>query len=305
MQGEPPEAARQLPVAEEIFLDHVGHFVRDRESASAALIRAGFAPAPVSVQVNPDPQGGPPQLTGTGNVTAMFSRGYIEVLFKTADTALGRELGLAMERYCGVHLIALAHADAASAHRRLAAAGFRMRPLVGMQRPVKTGDGMGTAAFTLARVERGEMAEGRVQILTHRTEHLVWQPRWLAHPNGARALASVTIAVADVAEAAARFARFTGRPAQPTPAGATVALDRGRIELLGADAFARRLPEIAIPSLPFIGAYEIRVQSLGDLSDILQRAGLASRGLGLSLVAPFPEELGLGAWLFTDGTASG
>ena len=42
------------------------------------------------------------------------------------------------------------------------------------------------------------MAEGRIQMLTHRTEHAVWQPRWLVHANGAQALLSVTIAVADL-----------------------------------------------------------------------------------------------------------
>ena len=109
------------PVAGEIFLDHVGHFVRDPEAASRALARAGFAPTPLSVQVNPDPAGGAPQLTGTGNVTAMFSRGYIEVLFKTADTPLGRELDTALARYSGIHLAAFAVADAGEAHRRLAA----------------------------------------------------------------------------------------------------------------------------------------------------------------------------------------
>ena len=186
--------------------------IRRRPRARSA--RAGFAPTPVSVQVNPDPAGGAPQLTGTGNVTAMFSRGYIEVLFKTADTPLGRELEAAMARYPGVHLAAFAVADAAAAHRRLAEAGFRVRPLVEMQRPVDTGAGAGTAAFTLARVEPGEMPEGRIQILTHRTEHMVWQPRWLSHPNGALGLSSVMIAVADVEEAAQRFARFTGRAAR-------------------------------------------------------------------------------------------
>ena len=34
------------------------------------------------------------------------------------------------------------------------------------------------------------MAEGRIQTLTHHTEDAVWQPRWLAHPNGALGLAS-------------------------------------------------------------------------------------------------------------------
>src|SRR5262252_10797046 len=94
---------RQLPRAGEIFLDHLAHFVPDAEAASRALARAGFAPTPVSVQVNPDPDGGAPQLTGTGNVTAMFARGYIEVLFKTAETPLTREFDAGLARYPGVH----------------------------------------------------------------------------------------------------------------------------------------------------------------------------------------------------------
>src|ERR687887_1912043 len=109
---------RQLPILDEIFLDHVGHFVREPQAASRALARAGFAPTPVSVQVVPDPEGAP-RPTGTGNVTAMFSRGYMEVLFKTADTTLGRELEAALARHAGVHLAAFAVADAAAAHRRL------------------------------------------------------------------------------------------------------------------------------------------------------------------------------------------
>ena len=88
---------RQLPILEEIFLDHVAHFVREPQSASRALARAGFAPTPVSIQVAPDPDGAL-HPTGTGNVTAMFARGYIEVLFKTADTPLGRELEMARAR---------------------------------------------------------------------------------------------------------------------------------------------------------------------------------------------------------------
>jgi hypothetical protein len=39
MQDARSAADRQLPVADEIFLDHVGHFVRAPEAASKALIR--------------------------------------------------------------------------------------------------------------------------------------------------------------------------------------------------------------------------------------------------------------------------
>ena len=300
MQDAATAAHRQLPRAGEIFLDHVGHFVRDPEAASRALVRAGFAPAPLSVQVNPDPAGGAPKLTGTGNVTAMFSRGYIEVLFKTADTPLGRELDTALARYSGIHLAAFAVADAGEAHRRLAASGFRVQPLVAMQRPVDTGGEPGTAAFTLARVEPGEMPEGRVQILTHHTEGMVWQPRWLTHPNGAVGLTRIVIAVADVEEAADRFARFTGRSAKPFAAGKIITLDRGRIELVAADAFTKLYPECPIPSLPFAGACGISVTSLVALEAVLTKAGLRWRRMDDTLVVPFPEELGRGVWLFAE-----
>jgi hypothetical protein len=296
----PHSADRQLPLGSEIFLDHVAHFVRDPQAASAALTRAGFTTAPLSVQVNPDPAGGPPQPTGTGNVTAMFQRGYIEVLFKTADTPLGREFDAAFARYPGLHLAAFATADAEREHARLGGTGFRMRPLVQMQRPLDIDGTPGTAAFTLARVEAGEMAEGRIQMLTHRTEHAVWQPRWLNHPNGAHGLVSVTIAVADIGEAARRYARFTGRDAKPAAGGATIALDRGRLELVTPDAFAHMLPECPVPSLPFIGACEIRVASLARLEAILLQGGLKSRRLGGKLVVPFPVELGRGVWLFVE-----
>ena len=207
---------RQLPLGEEIFLDHVGHFVRDPQAASRALARAGFAPTPMSVQAQPDSMGAP-RLTGTGNVTAMLTRGYVEILFKTADTPLGQELDAAMSRYPGIHLAAFAVADAAGAHQRLRESGFRMRPLVDMQRPVETMGKQGIAAFTVARLEPGEMPEGRIQLLTHRTEQVVWQPRWLSHPNGALGLTSVVIAVSDLNEAARRFERLTGRRARDRP----------------------------------------------------------------------------------------
>jgi hypothetical protein len=103
-----------------------------------------------------------------------------------------------------------------------------------------------------------------------------------------------------VEEAAQRFARFTGRNAVPSSLGQTVALDRGSVELVSADSFAGMLPEIPIPSLPFSGAYGIRVKSLTALDDMLRRAGLPTWRRGHDLATAFPEEIGRGAWLFSE-----
>jgi hypothetical protein len=290
------QADRQLPVGDEIFLDHVGHFVPDVAAACDVLTRAGFAPTPVSVQV--DRRSGEP--TGTGNITAMLRRGFMEVLFRTADTPLARELDAAVARHPGVHLAAFAVPDAAAAHRRLDDAGFRVRPLVEMARPVDTATGRGTAAFTVARVEPGEMAEGRIQILTHRTEDTVWQPRWLDHPNGSIGLSGLMIAAADMDETAQRFARFTARPTASSRLGRAVQLDRGRVDIVTADTFAQVLPEIAVPSLPFLGAYGLLVRSVDDTEAALRAAKLPARRVGAALAVPFPPPVGHGAWLFAE-----
>jgi len=289
---------RQLPAGEEIFLDHVGHFVHDPGTASAALARAGFAPTAVSVQVSPDASG-KPQPTGTGNVTAMFRRGYMEVLFKTADTPLGLEFAASLAQFSGLHLAAFSVADAEAAHKRLGASGFAMRPLVYFERPVTTVAGSGTAAFTVTRVERGAMAEGRIQILTHRTEDMVWQPRWLDHPNGAIGLVDLVIAVEDLDEAE-RFARFTGRAAIARGQGRSIRLDRGRVELVTRPGLAELLPDVAVPRLPFMAAYALRVASLAAAEKVLRDGGIAVRRAGEVLVAGFPAELGTGAWFFVE-----
>jgi hypothetical protein len=294
---------RRLPEGEEIFLDHVGHFVRATEPASRALERAGFAPTAPSIQINPKADA-PVRLTGTGNVTAMLARGYIEVLFKTADTALGREFDAALARYAGIHLAAFAVADAAAAHARLAAAGFRMRPLAKMQRPVATESGNAVAAFSVVRVEPDMMPEGRIQMLTHHTEEAVWQPRWLSHPNTAMALIDVVIAVADVQEAATRFARFCARGAEPINGGAILRLDRGAVLLVGRDALADLLPEVPMHAPPFMAGYAIGVQSLATAAAIVRRANLPWRGFPGGIVVCFPDELGVGAWLFVESAAA-
>lgn len=288
-------ADRQLPIDDEIFLDHVGHFARDAAAASAALCRAGFAPTPPSVQYNPD---GTP--VGTGNVTAMFARGYIEVLFKTADTPIGREFEASLAVRGGVHLAAFSVADAERWRLRLIGADFTLRPLVQFQRPVDTVSGPDVAAFTVVRLERGAMAEGRIQMLQHRTEHTVWQPRWLKHPNGAEALIEMVVMAPDMRDAASRFARFTDRHDVAARSGRSIALDRGHIQLMPPEAFADFFPDVALPELAFVGAYALRVHSLAAAEATIRAGDIAVRRVGAALVVPFPDALGPGAWALVE-----
>jgi hypothetical protein len=131
----------------------------------------------------------------------------------------------------------------------------------------------------------------------------VWQKRWLAHPNGALGLTDLLIASADPAEAAARFERFTGRPARTTPLGRSIGLDRGRIEIMTEPAFAALVPEVEPPHVPFMGAYALTVASLGAAEALMAGAGLNPRRAGSALVVRFPPELGTGAWVLAQQAA--
>ena len=296
------DANRQLPLSAEIFLDHIAHWVPDANAAAQAMIRAGFAPTPVSIQTNPGPCG-TSVPAGTGNVTAMLTRGYIEVLFKTSDTQLTREFDAGLARYAGLHLIAFAVADARAASEHLAAAGFRTAPIVALRRPVGTETGETEAAFTVARVLPGEMAEGRIQYLTHHTEDAVWQKRWLMQPNGVKELIDVIAVVADVDEAAARYARFIGRNPVRSPMGRGFLLDRGGVQLCDMAAFARVVPNAPVPGLPFIAGYALRVDSLTKTINFLRANGVAFEQRGKLVFAPFPAALGQGVWIFVEQIA--
>lgn len=298
-------ATRQLPVEiGEIFLDHVGHFVPDHEAAAAALEALGFSPTAWTVQTNPDPQGGPPTLTGTGNRCVMFRSGYLEVLAKTADTPLARQFDQAMARHVGLHLIAFATRDAVNERARLSGCGFAVQPLVDLRRTVSDGAGGETElAFSVARVVPGAMEEGRIQFLTHHTEQAMWQPQMLDHPNGAQSLSDQIVVVEDLDDAASRWGRFLDRRATPVACGRLFQLERGRLVLCDPDHAAAAAPGPR-PAPPFMAAYGIGVPDLAPVRACLERSGLApAEEAEGRITVSFPEPLGVGAVHFLTDAA--
>ncbi len=291
----------QLPVGGQIFLDHIGHFVRDIDSANAALKQCGFLTTPFSVQTAPTGPDGAMQPTGTGNICTMLRSGYLEFLTKTTETPLAAELEAAIDRWPGVHLAAFAVAQPEATYKRLLQAGIDMRPLVHMRRPVETENGKGEARFTVLRPKPGVMAEGRIQLLTHHTEKEVWQPRWLSHPNGVLGLLGTLIVTADLEDAAARLERLLGLTPKRHSYGIRFALDRGYLELLSPDAAE---PVVGKPpGIPWIASYALRVENLKLTADFMSKAGIPTNRLRNALIARFPDAIGVGSWIFVEDVA--
>jgi hypothetical protein len=275
-----------------LTIDHVAHFVPDIDGASAALERLGFTLTPFSAQSHRLQQDGPLVPAGTGNRCVMFERGYVEVLTPTHDTPVADQLRTAMKRYVGVHLIAFGTEAPEADHARLARAGFSPLDPVALQRPIGTESGESTARFTVVRVPPGSMSEGRIQFCQHHTPELVWQPRWLTHPNGATGLRSVLVCVEDAPEAAQRYARFTGIAPDRNGEAWTLETARGTLTILSSKTIERVLG-LRPPVLPWIAGYVLETRSLEATRDHLQRNRIAIGELGDGrMLVRLPKSLG-------------
>ena len=292
----------QVPAAGEKVLDHLAHWVPDLEAAGETLASLGFVLTPWSEQHAAPEPGAPIAPVGSANRCIMLRSGYLEVLTPLAATPIGRELQTGIDRYVGVHLLAFGSPDTEAEQAGLEARGFPQRPPVALRREVRIESGeTATLRFTVGRAKLGSMAEGRVQFLTHHTPEHLWQARWLAHPNTAEGLAEVWIVTADLDEAAARYAGYLDRPADHREAGfAAIDLTRGRVSLFTPEAFRARLPDAAVPTLPFIAGYGLRVGDAGRARAAAERTpGVTVHGLGPDrFAAALPGNVG-GTLLFS------
>ena len=83
-----------------------------------------------------------------------------------------------------------------------------------------------------------------------------------------------------------------------------IELDRGRIDLVREEAFSKIVNDVYVPTYPFIGAYTILVRSLATVEEIFNKSSLPMRRSGQTLIAPFPDELGRGVWMFVQAASA-
>lgn len=265
-------ADRQLPVGDEVFLDHAGYFTGDLTAAGRALERLGFAVSPINLQQNADAAGAL-NPSGTSNRLAVLRRGFLEVLAATHDTPLGDQLKAALARYAGLHLIALSHADIPGQRERLISRGFAMQEVVNLRRHKQTPEGLREVRWSVLRPEPGVMPEGRVQFAYCHTPELTWPEPAAPLANGADGLTDILLIVADRHSAAERFGRFAGRDPFDEGRLTIVPLDRGRL-VFAEPEIASTIPNFTLPNIPYMAGQALRCNDLDRLRIILKRANI-------------------------------
>lgn len=268
-----------------LVLDHVAVCGRELGPLTAAYERLGFSLSPIAQQSGKRTPEGPVEPFGTGNRCAFLRHGYIELLAILDPGLFDNQLGRFLDRYEGLHILALGVQDEQANLARMQAAGIPIPGVAWLERPVDGPDGP-RAKF--ARLPFPDAPEGRVQLIRHLTPELIWDPRWMNHANHAEALVALVMASAEPAVTAARFSRLMGLPFRPDPAGGFQIILPGQAGLAGPQAPALEtlvrilepsalnevLPGVLAPALPFMAGMVVRTDD----------GNAAVRALGLTLV---------------------
>lgn len=200
-------------------LDHVIIGVQDLEEAHHRWQRLGFTATPR----------GRHKGWGTANYCLMFLDGYVELL-GVVDPS---EYTYGLDRFLVEHgdgLIGLAYLtdDEARTQAGLAEHGLAGDPPRDLSRLLELPDGTVEPHFRLIHPSPAQALGGGAFVVRHMTPEMLRRPDWLTHPNGARRLALVTIAVADPAAVAATWRKIVGPTAVVEEAeGATVRVGAG------------------------------------------------------------------------------
>lgn len=268
-----------------LALDHVGVCAPALGPLVEAYEKLGFSLSPVARQSGRRSPDGPVEPFGTGNRCAFLRHGYIELLAILDPALFDNQLGRFLGRYHGLHILALGVADEQANLARMQAAGIPIPGVAWLERPVDAPDGP-RAKF--ARLPFPDAPEGRIQLIRHLTPELIWQPRWMGHPNHADALVAMIMASDAPAETAARLSLLMGLPFQPDPAGGfQIRLPGGAgvagpqaplmetlVRILEPDALGNVLPGVTAPTLPFMAGMVVRTDD----------RNAAVRGMALPLV---------------------
>lgn len=296
---------RQLPGSdEEVFFDHLAHFVPDMDAAHADLTRLGFTQTPYTLHSHTPDAEKEAVASGTANRCIMFPEGYIEIItVSDAATPLGARTARQMERYTGLHLLAFSIRKPDEAQGRLTFAGFHPEPLIHLERPVPTPDGgEDFAEFTVCRLSERDMAEGRIFFLAHHTPDLVWQKRWLSHDNGIIGLRDAVVCSRNLNETVARYSFFLdkGTPAQINDGLWRISIDRGGVVFADEDTIDDIFDGYEAPEAPSIAAYSLLTSDLQRTRAYFESEGFQPRELGSDLLGLIlPESIG-GAWLIAE-----
>lgn len=248
-------------------IDHAIVGVRDLEQAKATYERLGFQTTPLGRHVG----------WGTANYCLMFPDDYLELLGIVDGSQFTNNLDRFLAAREGLLSLALHSTDPEATREAWQAAGLAPAEVAPLGRQLEDFE------LRFANVMLAPEATGGVPLFACAplTPEAMRRADWLAHPNGALGIASVTVAVEDPGALYEPMAQVFGSICL-TETDDTLAVHTGHGVLLfvtpdDLDMLHPELDAIATEDAPTIAALSLKVRDLGATAAWLDRQDVAYR----------------------------
>ncbi len=261
-------------------IHHTGILTRDLDGLERRYLDLGFTLSPRSRHLLSAYPGETPVPGCTANRCALFGGSYLELLGIVDESAPDPWHTKAMaDQYEGFRLLNLETTDAETAREQLLATGVRASGVLDLERDVDTEDGVRTVRARAVHVHPASTPEAMLGVAQHLTRKYVHQPRYLSHPNGARAIAAVLIVAADDEADAIidRYTRILGVPVVRKGARTVLEMSSGQLEIVRASQAETVLPGEPAPASSYLAAMTIAVDDLAVARGIIENSGVPLR----------------------------
>lgn len=283
-----------MPISDIDNINHVGIAVRDLNETARRFEAMGFQLTPYSPHSAAWKPGDAVKPLGSGNRCVMFANDYLEILASEDPSQPAARITNFLKRHQGAHIICFNTEDPQRVDQRLHQAGIATSGVIPLQRDIDTPDGVRMAKFERVQFAPEHSPEGYIQAARHLTPQYIYQPRYIAHPNGCTQL-SITFIVTDALDAfAEKYARYTGLSPIRQDHACVFRFALGTqliiIDAMHAPAY---LPGTLLPPLPAIAGVAFRCPNLAE-----QRVRLADNGFAFAeaqgrLVVPAEQASGV------------
>jgi len=271
-------------------IDHTLIGVRDLEKARAAYARLGFTPCPRGSHIG----------WGTANYCLMFPDDYVEILGIVDPSQFTNNLDAFLAQREGLMGLAWATHDNNAVKAELERAGIAADGPKDLKRRLELPEGTVLPEFKLVYPRPGATPSLASFVCQHLTPALLRRAEWLAHPNGARGLVGITVAVEDSSGLAAAYGRVFGMGAV-TRTDDTVTVRVGPHVVMFAPSEALDLlhPGVELPvgaELPMAVVMTVAVADLAETSSFLRGRNIPHDDVEGHLITVPPSQT-CGVWL--------
>jgi catechol 2,3-dioxygenase-like lactoylglutathione lyase family enzyme len=261
-------------------IDHAIVGVRDLEQARASFARLGFHTTPLARHAG----------RGTGEHCLMFAEDYVELCGIIDPAGDSDSLGRFLAAGEGLWSLALRTTDPEGTHAAWRAAGLDPGVVEDDGRTMEPGLELRCKDVMLETAVTGGVP---LFACAHLEPERLRRPEWLGHPNGARAIGSVTVVVEEPAALVDPMSKVFGSTSV-TETDDTLAVHTGRNILLFAtpDDLDMLHPELEAhvhAEHPTLAALSVLVPDLARTAAVLDRHDVAYRQDASGAIAIAPE----------------